>query len=59
MQASIEIFSGIAVGILLGYTVDHWLETTPIFMLSFAILGFLGGLLNCYRRIFKDRHNGK
>lgn len=36
-------------GFLLGYGLDYWLNTLPIFMLIFAVLGFVGGMV----RIFK------
>ncbi len=36
-------------GFLLGYGVDYWLETTPMFMLLFGALGFVGGGLKVYK----------
>lgn len=30
-------------GFLLGYAVDVWLETKPVFMLLLGVLGFIGG----------------
>ncbi len=41
--------SMIVSGFLLGYGVDYWLETTPLFMLLFGALGFIGGGLKVYR----------
>ena len=32
-------------GFLLGYWVDDWLDTKPVFMLLFAGLGFVGGAI--------------
>lgn len=32
-------------GFILGYGVDTWLDTQPIFTLSFGCLGFVGGML--------------
>ena len=32
-------------GFLLGYWVDAWLDTQPIFMLLFAGLGFIGAAI--------------
>jgi ATP synthase protein I len=37
--------SMLASGFLLGYFVDVWLDSLPIFMLLFGGLGFVGGLL--------------
>ena len=36
-------------GLLLGYLLDGWLDTRPIFMLIFAILGFVGGVLKVHK----------
>lgn len=33
-------------GLLLGYALDSWLATRPLFMLVFGCLGFVGGMLN-------------
>ena len=41
--------SMIAAGFLLGYFVDVWLDTLPIFMLVCGGLGFVGGILKVYR----------
>jgi ATP synthase protein I len=39
----------IAAGFLLGFLVDMWLKTQPIFLLSFGVLGFIGGILRVYK----------
>ncbi len=31
-------------GLIIGYFVDQWLATLPIFMLLFGVLGFVGGM---------------
>ena len=36
-------------GFLLGYLVDGWLDTKPVFMLLFAVLGFVGGAIRVYK----------
>jgi len=43
----------IAVGGLLGYFVDGWLHTKPIFMIVLGFLGFFGGLREVLRRLPK------
>jgi len=45
--------SMIAAGFILGYVVDRWLNTQPIFLMCFGVLGFIGGILKVYR-ILKD-----
>jgi len=41
--------SMIAAGFILGYLVDTWLDSRPIAMLAFGVLGFIGGILKVYR----------
>jgi len=36
-------------GLLLGYWTDAWLDTRPLFMLLFAGLGLIGGLMKVHR----------
>lgn len=45
----VELFSGIAVLGFLGYIVDRYLDTMPIFSFVFAVCGMLGGVYNIYR----------
>lgn len=40
-----------AVGFLLGYATDQWLDSTPIFMLMFGILGFVGGTIKAHKML--------
>jgi ATP synthase protein I len=41
--------SMVVAGFLLGYLLDTWLGTLPIFMLGLGVLGFVGGILKVYR----------
>ena len=43
--------SMIAAGFLLGYAVDVWLDSLPIFLLCFGALGLIGGILKVYRML--------
>ncbi len=36
-------------GFILGYWADVWLDTRPLFMLLFASLGFVGGILKIHK----------
>jgi F0F1-type ATP synthase assembly protein I len=38
-------------GGVLGYFLDHWLHTKPVFMLLLGALGFVGGLKEVLRRL--------
>ena len=46
--------SMIAAGFLLGYMVDRWLDSRPLFMLVFGGLGFVGGLLKVYELLSRS-----
>lgn len=48
-RVATELVAGIAVGTFLGWLIDRWLETTPIFMLILFFLGAAGGLMNIWR----------
>jgi ATP synthase protein I len=41
--------SMIVAGFLLGYGVDWWLDSQPIFMILFGGLGLVGGILKVYK----------
>ncbi len=43
--------SMIASGLILGFAIDWWLGTTPLFMMSLCALGFVGGLLKVLKLI--------
>ena len=45
-------------GFFLGYLTDIWLETSPIFMLAFGCLGFVGGILRVYKLLTNSDLNG-
>ena len=48
-RIAIELLVGIVVGTFLGWLIDRWLETTPIFMLTLFFFGAAGGLMNVWR----------
>lgn len=43
--------SMVITGFLLGYALDVWLDTRPLFMFSFGVLGFVGGMLKVYKML--------
>lgn len=36
-------------GFIIGYWIDVWLDTKPFFMLAFAALGLVGGMLKAHK----------
>jgi ATP synthase protein I len=45
----IEFVTAVIVGPLIGWQIDSWLSTAPIFLIIFLILGVAAGMLNVYR----------
>lgn len=45
--------SMIVAGFLVGYVFDQLFDTTPIFLLSCGVLGFIGGILNVHKLLKK------
>ena len=44
-----ELVGALIVGVGVGYYLDHWLETKPVFLITFFFLGAGAGILNVYR----------
>ena len=51
LQAGIEVVAGVGFGALLGWALDRWLGTTPLFLIVFFMLGAAAGVLNAYRHL--------
>ncbi len=61
MHVGSEIVGGVIAGFFLGFTLDYFLNTKPLFTAIFAILGIFIGLYNAYRHLMKitDANNSK
>lgn len=51
LQAGIEVVAGVGFGTLLGWALDRWLGTMPLFLIVFFMLGAAAGVLNAYRHL--------
>ena len=49
MRAGTDLVVAIAVGGFLGYWIDQWLGSKPLFMILLLFVGFGAGFLNIYR----------
>lgn len=45
--------SMVVAGFLLGYAVDVWADTRPVFMLVFGALGVVGGFLRVFKLLVR------
>jgi ATP synthase protein I len=48
-RVGVEMVAALAVGGGIGWLLDRWLGTMPIFLLIFFLLGAVAGLLNVFR----------
>ena len=44
-----ELVAGVVVGGLIGWQLDKWLDTSPVLLLVFFVLGVAAGILNVIR----------
>jgi len=49
LRALAEFVTAIVVAPLIGWQIDAWFKTGPIFLIIFLILGMVAGLVNVYR----------
>lgn len=53
LSAGSMFTSMIIAGFLVGYVIDLLLETTPLFLLSCGVLGFIGGMMKVHKLLGK------
>jgi len=57
VQIALMFPSSIAVGVAIGYGLDRWWKTAPIFTLVMALLGVVAGFYNFYKAYTRwERH---
>ena len=49
IRVGVELVSALAVAVLIGWGLDRWLGTTPIFIGLFVLLGGAAGVANVWR----------
>lgn len=61
LRVGTEIVASTMIGLGLGFFIDRWLDTRPIFLIIFAIFGLAAGFINLYQLMVVDmqkRHGG-
>jgi len=48
-RVATELLAGLLIGAGVGWTIDHWLETKPWFLVIFLLVGGAAGILNLWR----------
>jgi ATP synthase protein I len=54
LRVGVELVSALAIGVGIGWLLDRWLGTRPIFLGIFVLLGGAAGVLNVWR-VFAPR----
>ncbi|NRA87867.1 MAG: AtpZ/AtpI family protein [Rhizobiales bacterium] len=49
-----ELFAGFVIGGIMGWSIDKWLETKPLFLIIFIFVGAAAGILNVIKSSTRD-----
>jgi ATP synthase protein I len=49
MRVGVELVSALIVAVAIGWLLDRWLHTTPVFIAIFVFVGGAAGVMNVYR----------
>jgi ATP synthase protein I len=44
-----ELVAAVALGVIIGLAIDHWLDSQPWCLIVFTLLGFAAGIMNVFR----------
>jgi len=56
LRVGVELVSAVAVAVAIGWLLDRWLHTTPIFIAVFVVLGGAAGVANVWRVMGPKTH---
>jgi ATP synthase protein I len=51
MRVGVELVSALVVATAIGYGLDRWLHTLPLFLVIFVVLGGVAGVMNVWRLV--------
>ncbi len=59
MRVGVELVAALAVAVAIGWALDRWLHTTPVFIALFVLLGGAAGVANVWRLMGAGRSFGR
>ncbi len=54
LRVGTEIVASTVIALTIGYFIDQWLHTRPIFLIIFAVFGLIAGLISLYHIMVID-----
>lgn len=57
-RVGVELVSALVVAVLIGWALDRWLHTTPVFIALFVLLGGAAGVANVWRLMMPRKGPG-
>ena len=58
MRVGVELVSAMVVAVAIGFALDRWLHTSPLFLVLFVLLGGAAGIANVWRLMGPGRMPG-
>ena len=58
LKISTELVAAVFVGSTIGFLLDNWFDTKPLFIICFFFMGVAAGMINVFRSA-KKMHNNK
>jgi ATP synthase protein I len=55
VRVGVEMLSALMVAVAIGWGLDRWLHTRPLFLAAFVLLGGAAGVLNVWRMVGPGR----
>jgi len=59
LKISTELVAAVVVGSTLGYILDNWFDTKPLFTICFFLIGVVAGILNVFKSAKRMQKNLK
>ncbi len=59
LRVGVELVSALAVAVAIGYGLDRWLHTRPLFLAVFVPLGGAAGVMNVWRLVAPRGSRGR